>query len=422
MDKAKASGEGDDEQADNSNSIANTKTKARRKRRGRPLEALDLRFRPLAPHAVSWSCDAELAVALDEAIHIFLPELGRGEGVDEEETAQFSVSLQVAGLFRPEPPINARLCAEEGVDIGYHNDDFTFAGVGSGLVTRSGAALGQTVRVEWSPTGLGHCLRPVLAVLTTSGCLVVVGDVGADDDGGGGGGGGGGLTTATRSFRNWRVLWGLGAGLPVPDEEKGVRSVQDKIVSMAWARHLSAGKALLSYGTDSGQVVILTVELVAASKEAWRVRELSRFDGRGPHHEVRDADSVVCGTAFGLRWSPWLEGRTAMVAYVADNYLGFRRVFVDGEMTVTVDDVDSAAMCLFLGVDAFVEWEDAIWPADDGGWVARGIIATPLVAKAFQVHLCKRLEEPMAPHRTQQCATASPAEDSLSTNPITGEA
>ncbi|PHH71684.1 hypothetical protein CDD80_5060 [Ophiocordyceps camponoti-rufipedis] len=161
MDKANASGEGDDEKADNSSqahskSIKRDKQKARPKRPVRPLETLELRFRPLAPHAISWSCDAELAIALDEAMHVFLPELGP-VGSDSE-TAQFSISLQVTGLFRPVPRVNERLCAAAGVELtGATDEDFTFCGVGEGLATRSGAALGQTVRAPLGAGGWDAC-------------------------------------------------------------------------------------------------------------------------------------------------------------------------------------------------------------------------------------------------------------------------
>lgn len=60
------------------------------------------------------------------------------------------------------------------------------------------------------------------------------------------------------------------------------------------------------------------------------------------------------------------QTRTATLAYIAPNYVGFRRVtitadWVRGETpAVEVEAVDTIATCLFLASDAFVEWEDAV--------------------------------------------------------------
>ncbi|PHH86543.1 hypothetical protein CDD83_10067 [Cordyceps sp. RAO-2017] len=413
----------------------------------RPLQALDFKFRPLAPHALAWSCDAELAVALDDAIQVFIPEYAKCKtveraGADEElRQPQFSISLLASGFFRPEPGINRRLCASAGVELpaaAAGGGDFTFGGAGSGLVTGSGAALGQTVRVEWSPNGLGHNLRPVLAALTTHGAVVVLGehvDAGAGSSFIASG-------PAVRSFKNWRLLWGLGALLPVPDagRRRGFREVDDKIVAFSWAGELLPGRALLAYANDNREVVLVAVQLCAAAapegaerrEPGWRIKELTRFDGGGPHEVVDpiDPDFMPCGSAFSLKWSPWHvsdESCTATLAYIASNYVGFRRVTVDGawerggDPVLRVDQADATAICMCLGADAFVEWEDAVWPDGEGGQIARGIIATPFVPKPFQVDLCGRPGQPMARHSVLQCGTVHPSEDEASTNPITGK-
>ena len=81
------------------------------------------------------------------------------------------------------------------------------------------------------------------------------------------------------------------------------------------------------------------------------------------------ADFVPSGSAFALRWSPWHvteASRTALLAYIAKNHVGFRRVTIHGEWklgddpTVQVEEVDVASICTFLATDASVEWEDAV--------------------------------------------------------------
>lgn len=273
----------------------------------RPLEALDFRFRPLAPLALAWSCDAELAVALDDAIHVLIPEYPTEKrnggdsngGLDEALLqAQFSLSLQVSGIFRPEPSINAKLCAAAGVALPAREagDEFRFRGVGRGPLSRWGATLGQTVRVEWSPSGLGQNLRPVLAVLTTNGSVLTLGEhIDAASTVASG--------STARSFKNWRLLWGLGALLPVPDETRadGFREMEDKIVAFSWAREILPGRALLAYANDAGRIVIMAVQHFPRLREGrgsaeqelvWQVRELGRFDGRGPHRVRSESSSA----------------------------------------------------------------------------------------------------------------------------------
>ncbi|KJZ79264.1 hypothetical protein HIM_01415 [Hirsutella minnesotensis 3608] len=407
----------------------------------RPLETLDFRFRPLAPHAVAWSCDAELAIALDDAIHVFIPEFpsakrGDEEVEDESMQPQFSSVLEISGMFRPEPPINTRLCADAGVELpAIPPDGFVFRGVGRGPITGDGAGLGQTVRLEWSPTGLGQNLRPVLSALATNGSLVTLGEH---------------IDSASiiatsvmaRSFNNWRVLWGLGALLPLPDDTQpdGYREMEDKIVAFSWAKEILPGRALLAYKNDAGEIVIFAVqhfprdqahETSGSRDSMWKMSELARFDGQGPHTilDPHDPESAAYGSAFGLKWSSWHVSplsRTATLAYVANNYIGFRRITITGDWhtghdpTLHVEQSDTTGICMSLGPDAFVVWEDAIWPEGDLSQMARGIIATPLIPKPFQVDLCGGLREPLAPHSTLQCATTYPPDEEVSTNPITG--
>ena len=70
-----------------------------------------------------------------------------------------------------------------------------------------------------------------------------------------------------------------------------------------------------------------------------------------------------------MQWSPWLtEGgkKTAILAYVARNYVGFRRVTIEADWSaktspaIEIDKNDTKGICLFLSVDAFIKWEDNV--------------------------------------------------------------
>lgn len=158
-----------------------------------------------------------------------------------------------------------------------------------------------------------------------------------------------------------------------------------------------------------------------------------------------------------MRWSPWHvaeDFKTATLAYVGRNHVGFRRVTLQREWqrgqdpTVTIAAADTTSACMFLSADAFVEWEDAvrlpsfrppfpprqictpgrpetnregrqIWQEGDAQ-MARGIIATPFVVKPFQLNLCGSPSQPTSAHSTAVCSTSCPGPGKMSTNPITG--
>ncbi|EQB46530.1 hypothetical protein CGLO_14410 [Colletotrichum gloeosporioides Cg-14] len=313
--------------------------------------------------------------------------------------------------------MNAALFAAQSLAPPAYEDDYAnpgevdpasvFEGVGSGTVTGYGASLNQLVALEWSPAGVGRNLRPVLAVMLTNGALLVLGEGG----GAGAGGGGGGnidLGARMRNFRDWRILWGAGANLPLPDagSEDGAYLPKDKIRSFAWARRIDAGRALLAYATDQEEVVVLSVQYYLPNENddgsdagayVWEVEEVARFDGRGPHPtpSITDPDYTPYSSAFSLKWSPWLlsdDARTAVISYCARNYVGFRRITIPRDwprgagVEVSVEEADVTGICTHLAPDAFVEWEDAVWD-HDGAKVCRGVIASPFKAQPFQVAL-----------------------------------
>lgn len=85
--------------------------------------------------------------------------------------------------------------------------------------------------------------------------------------------------------------------------------------------------------------------------------------------DITDPDYVPHGSAFSLKWSPWFWGdgkRTAILAYLAKNHVGFRRVTIIGNWErgqspqIEVDSTDTTAICMFLSTDAYVEWQDQV--------------------------------------------------------------
>ncbi|KAK2589417.1 hypothetical protein QQS21_012907, partial [Conoideocrella luteorostrata] len=410
----------------------------------RPLPPLEIRARPIAPHAVSWSCDAELAVATDDSIHIFLPEYPRTSSFSEDAAdedllqPQFTLMLTACGIIRPDPAINGQLCAFAGVSLPIPDpaEPIVFKGVGSAEATKKGSSLGQTLKVEWSPNGVGQNSRPILSVMTTSGSIVAMGEhidkrtAMAS-------------SSRSRTFKHWKVLWGLGAQLPIPDgvSRDGYRNMDERIISFSWAQEVGSGRALLAYMNDEGNVVVMGVQFFHRTREAggsieedgesgWEIFEIDRFDGNGSHDnvDIGDPDFVPGGGSFCLKWSPWLitnEYRTATLAYVARNYVGFRRVTIQGQWlrgqdpSTRVEKANAMSICTFLSADAFVEWEDAIWQ-EGHAHMARGIIATPFVVKPFQIDLSGNPVQPSASHSTRDCSTLRATAEELSTNPITG--
>jgi hypothetical protein len=274
--------------------------------KGRPLKTLTLGSRPLTSRALAWSCDAELAVATEDAIYIFLPEYpkaGQDGEAAEWETAQpqFSLTFRAAGIIRPDPAINAQLCAFAGVSIPVPKpgDDASFPGVGNGAVTASGGAVSQPARMEWSPSGLGCNLRPILGVMLTNGSVIMLGehiDAGSTML----------SSVRARSFKWWKVLWGLGARLPIPDDTRnsGFRSMNERIVSFSWAKEIATGRALLAYLNDVGEITITGVQFFSRKNEQsqsgadedpiWQIHELASFDGSGPHEVLFISDLTNC--------------------------------------------------------------------------------------------------------------------------------
>lgn len=170
-------------------------------------------------------------------------------------------------------------------------------GAGTGIIGGAGASLNHVVAVEWSPSGLGRNLRPVLAVLTGCGSLAVYGEGGALPFGSGArpsrlvGRG----KAAVRDLQSWLVLWAVGENFVVPGQEEF--GYGEFVKAFAWSREVGAGKALLSYMNDQREIVILCVgtafqKTAEGLEEAvWNVQEVARMETGGPHGQ---ADVRVC--------------------------------------------------------------------------------------------------------------------------------
>jgi hypothetical protein len=203
---------------------------------------------------------------------------------------QFSIALQAAGNFRPDAPVNNRLCSLHGIRLPPPEEadrELSVSHIPGREVTGSGASVNQVVRVEWSPNGLGSNLRPVLTALMTSGHVFTIGE---EVDAGAAAGSGRG----SRNTKLFKILWGLGARLPLPaeDQEGSYRTMDERITSFSWAKEISQGRALLAYATDEDDVVIMSVQRTnsgerssssSGTQPVWQIREEARFDSRGPH-------------------------------------------------------------------------------------------------------------------------------------------
>lgn len=229
-------------------------------------------------------------MAADDSIHVFLPEyptVSTAENEKGEIRQQYFASVTRFQSTKPDPRINDGLFTGAGLPapVDTHHEE-GFPGVGTGKVAGSGSSLNQVVSLEWSPSGMGHNLRPVLTAMLTTGTLFAYGEK-VDNNSQPR------LSTRTRNTGSWKVLWGLGGTLPLPSSsEEGFVVAKDRIKSFAWAGEIGPGTALLAYATDTDDVVVMGVQYYSptgARQSAtegdfiWEVNEVSRFTGSGPH-------------------------------------------------------------------------------------------------------------------------------------------
>lgn len=172
-------------------------------------------------------------------------------------------------------------------------------GAGTGVIGGAGSSLNHVVAVEWSPSGLGRNLRPVLAVLTGCGSLAIYGEGGPLPFGSNAkpsrvvGGFG---KSAVRDLQSWLALWAVGENFVVPGQEEF--GYGEFVKAVAWCEELSAGRALLSYMNDLREIVILSVGTTFRKTEdgleeaIWNVQEVARMETGGPHGQV-DVSMVV---------------------------------------------------------------------------------------------------------------------------------
>ncbi|KAI1496650.1 hypothetical protein F5X99DRAFT_61558 [Biscogniauxia marginata] len=400
-----------------------------------PLESFSLAAFPRTTHNITWSPDAELAIACDDCVFIFIPEFSapfksafaqpRHDALRQYDEA--ALRFPVNPIKGPE--LNRHLFDVLGRDFPRRGP---YEGSGSGTITSQGGSMNHVVALEWSPCGLGRTNRSVLAVLTSTGILTIYYEGASDAIGTSKLGG-----RNSRALRSWAAAWSVGGGLLLPAAEGHSQSLDNEYVTaFAWAREFDGKRAALAYENDEEEIVIILIQ-VERNREApsggaarWRVEEVARFAAGGPHpnSDPTDPDYAPSGSSFALSWSPWLNkdnSRASILSYTARGYVGFRQVMIEepgdktGSPAVRVGDVDASGVCLYLAPDAFVVWEDLIWTIS-GSKVCRGIIATPARVQAFQLPFDATSSNPA--HTADECGSAYPLIDNSpqTENPITG--
>ncbi|KAK4171949.1 hypothetical protein QBC36DRAFT_304882 [Triangularia setosa] len=297
-------------------------------------------------------------------------------------------------------------------------------GAGSGPITSVGSSMNHVVKISWSPSELGVNRRPILGILTGAGTLAMYGD---GDMAANVLGSANGYMLQRRELASWLVLWGVGERMMVPGQSP---AYSEYIRTFAWAQEIGPGQALLATLNDAKEIAIISVQTVVSVEEVaekekpaggpvektvWHVRELARFKAEGPHLPVSimDPDYVPCGTSFGLSFGPWLEdegGRTCVVAYLDQNYVGFRKLRINkpwnrGQLpTLQMEDKDAHGQCVHLTTDGFVEFEQGLF--HKGVMVGcRGIISTGWHAVPFEVFLTGGAPVEVEKHKTSACGT-----------------
>ncbi|KAJ4417468.1 hypothetical protein N0V82_006132 [Gnomoniopsis sp. IMI 355080] len=319
-------------------------------------------------------------------------------------------------------------------DANGNNNNNSHPGAGTGVIGGAGSTLNHVVAVEWSPSGLGRNLRPVLAVLTGCGSLTVYGEGGPLPFGSNAkpsrilGRG----QSAVRDLQSWLVLWAVGENFVVPGQEEF--GYGEFVKAFAWCQEVGTGRALLSYMNDLREIVVLSVGTTFRKTEegleeaVWNVQEIARMETGGPHGQVDacDPDYVPSGSSYCLRWSPWIKGETTwscLLSYMDRNYVGFKKVTINPHTwnpkeapTIVCESTDWDGRCIHLATDAFLEFEDTIWNVNDN-LLCRGIIVTPLLAEPFEINLSTSTG-PKPPHPTAECNTTFSPQ--TINNPITG--
>lgn len=288
-----------------------------------PFKVISTRLH--TPQSLAWSPDGELAVAADDSVHVYLPHFrnerrlgeeeessddgdeSEGRGEDGGERPWFlrrripgkrqyaSVPLRILIPQVTDPRVNANLLAPRGAVVEFNEDEEDFMGVGVGVVTGFGSALNQTISVQWSPSGLGPNLRPVVTALLTKGVILAWGESLGNEEA---------APSGTRDFRFWKMLWGVGGSMPLPDGGR-FSAKGDRITAFAWAGEVGDGRALLGYHTDGDELVVMAVQYVEEVGEgtnsegpAWRVDEVARVAVPGPHVRA-DVSCVVRSLELG---------------------------------------------------------------------------------------------------------------------------
>lgn len=244
----------------------------------------------------------ELNLHVWEAAGKAMPLIRSGPGAVEDEGGLFGDGARLV------PPVEGEEQTNGEGEIKYEEENSlaqefnAHPGAGTGVIGGAGSSLNHVVAVEWSPSGLGKNLRPVLAVLTGCGSLAVYGEGGPLPFGSNAkpsrimGSG----KSAVRDLQSWLVLWAVGENFVVPGQEEF--GYGEFVKAFAWCQEVGAGRALLSYMNDLREIVVLSVCTTFRKTEegldeaTWNVQEITRMETGGPHGHV-DVSFCVNGEA-----------------------------------------------------------------------------------------------------------------------------
>ncbi|CRK09923.1 hypothetical protein BN1723_009093 [Verticillium longisporum] len=365
------------------------------------LNTITLRSRPLTTHAITISCDAELAVAADDSVHIMLPEFptpeddtrrGNRDGIPVEMHKQH-------GIYVPEMIFGHLLTGSN-----YDDDEKKTTGGRNGYGAKLCNVFSTEFTVECQDSANGKRYKQ-----TWTDNMSKMGKA---------------KITSSKSSDFVRITF-------KPDFKRfSMEGIDDDLEALLYRRVYDMA------GTIKGIKVHLNGTVVKPSafkgySEMYAkaiAKERASEEGGEPKVTIMDPDFVPSGSAFSIKWSPWAvigDKRVAVIARISRSYLGFRKVtipadWIRGERTVvTVDETDLLGICTNLMTDAFVEWENGVW-TDGDDKICRGVVASPFDAKPFQVILNSPAAPAQQQHSPTTCNTLYPEESPNEGNPATG--
>lgn len=198
------------------------------------------------------------------------------------------------------------------------NENNAHPGAGIGVIGSAGSSLNHVVAIEYSSAGPGRNQRPVLAVLTGCGSLVVYGEGSplpfnstvrplkrASNRAEPG-------NPSVRNLESWLALWAVGENFVIPGQEE--YGYGEYIRAFAWCREIGPGKALLAYVNDLKELIIVSVSTTfkkmgdGLEEAVWHVRELLRVEICGPHGQPDVGHETLCARTYLFKANTYIIG------------------------------------------------------------------------------------------------------------------